>query len=303
MVKRLLSAFAIVFLAACQPSPPEAAAPQSRPKPITLGKATQSTTPRTHQILVTLKEPGDLLVRPGATLTAGDAVADRVRDRQRLSQQLGTLNAQLDYLESQKIPTITLVKPPVPPPPNFQAEEVAIIQAQHELRLTQTQLTVAHERLDQITQLPNIREITLKHERVKVEHAQDAVQTAQLKLKGRQASLEKAQATRQQLEYQAQREAERAYQIFQGQTLQLSRQRQERQFAIAQIQSQIRSAENDLAELETVRTPYSGTIRRIRWGEQSDQSLRATITLDVRDRAIGRDSAHQRPSRSRTGPS
>ena len=178
MVKRLLSAFAIVFLAACQPSPPEAAAPQSRPKPITLGKATQSTTPRTHQILVTLKEPGDLLVRPGATLTAGDAVADRVRDRQRLSQQLGTLNAQLDYLESQKIPTITLVKPPVPPPPNFQAEEVAIIQAQHELRLTQTQLTVAHERLDQITQLPNIREITLKHERVKVEHAQDAVQTA-----------------------------------------------------------------------------------------------------------------------------
>jgi hypothetical protein len=65
----------------------------------------------------------------------------------------------------------------------------------------------------------------------------------------------------------------------------------EREFQVAQIKAKLQEVDNAIASLATVKAPYSGTVRRVKWlGQSSDGSLSAEVTVMVfqRDRSAVR---------------
>ncbi|NJL51003.1 MAG: hypothetical protein HC930_00245 [Hydrococcus sp. SU_1_0] len=55
----------------------------------------------------------------------------------------------------------------------------------------------------------------------------------------------------------------------------------EREYSIAQIETQIQENDYQIEQLSTVKAPYEGTIKKIKWTGQSDHNLTAVITLAV----------------------
>jgi multidrug efflux pump subunit AcrA (membrane-fusion protein) len=58
-------------------------------------------------------------------------------------------------------------------------------------------------------------------------------------------------------------------------------QQRDRELQIAQLEAQLQDIHQQLAELSTVRSPYRGTIRRVKWLGQSDTRLTVEITLAI----------------------
>ncbi len=54
----------------------------------------------------------------------------------------------------------------------------------------------------------------------------------------------------------------------------------------AQLVTQLKSIESELASLGVVRAPYAGTIKKIKWVSQSDQELVAELTITVNSKAV-----------------
>jgi multidrug resistance efflux pump len=57
-----------------------------------------------------------------------------------------------------------------------------------------------------------------------------------------------------------------------------------REFQVAQVKAKLQEVDNAIASLATVKAPYSGTVRRVKWlGQSPDGSLTAKITLIGKD--------------------
>ncbi len=74
----------------------------------------------------------------------------------------------------------------------------------------------------------------------------------------------------------------------QQQSLELERQRiiragqlQEQEYSKTQIEAKIIEIDNALNQLSTVKIPYNGTIKKVKWTGQTDHTLIVTVTLDV----------------------
>ncbi len=72
------------------------------------------------------------------------------------------------------------------------------------------------------------------------------------------------------------------------QQLELSRQRAnrvqqltEREYSKAQIAAQIQEVDNAISKLGTVKAPYEGTIKKVKWTGQSNHALSVELTLAV----------------------
>jgi chromosome segregation ATPase len=104
------------------------------------------------------------------------------------------------------------------------------------------------------------------------------------------AKLQTARESRAYREYQASlNEAQRVGQMnearanYERQLAQYQQQQQDREFQIAQLKGKLQEVDNAIASLSTVKSPYSGAIRRLKWLNQSpDGSLTAELTLIVR---------------------
>jgi hypothetical protein len=57
----------------------------------------------------------------------------------------------------------------------------------------------------------------------------------------------------------------------------------EREYSQAQIETQIQEIDYQIEQLSTVKAPYEGTIKKVKWIGQSDHTLTALITLAVND--------------------
>jgi hypothetical protein len=55
----------------------------------------------------------------------------------------------------------------------------------------------------------------------------------------------------------------------------------EREYSIAQIETQIQEIDYQIEQLSTVKAPYEGTIKKVKWTGQSDHILTALVTLSV----------------------
>jgi hypothetical protein len=130
----------------------------------------------------------------------------------------------------------------------------------------------------------------LEHEKVVLQKLMAARDKAKLQLDIAKSKLITAKEHRAHIEYQRYLEETKRAIAIQQQQIELERQRsiragqiQEREYSKAQIETKIQELDNAIAQLSTVKAPYAGKIKKIKWATQSDHNLTVILTLDVDD--------------------
>jgi len=274
----------------------QAVAPTETPSPaatVLTGDSVGSSQRLTLRL--TLSSPADLKVEEGNQVEAGEVLADRVRERQQIQTQLDKLRLQMAQLQ-QPIPGPPPVRP-VPevaglPPASF-LDEVAEVERQRTL-VTAAEAAVMNQQrmLDMLTGMDSsqIPQATIPHEEEVLKQKQQLLDQARADLQLAEAQLGQAQSERQYQEYQHSLEmSKRAISIQQAE---LQRQEEvqhqqaelrDRAFDVAQLEAQIQNLETQLFTLSAVRSPYAGTIQRVKFEGQNDQNLIVELVLVTGD--------------------
>ncbi len=277
----------------------EAASPSSPvpPKP----KARRSE-PRNIKISLTLSSPQDLKVKQGDEVVKGQVLSDRTSERSRLLARKKQLELSLEKLNL-PLPPITPSKP-IPalsklPPVSYQEEEANIKLKHQELGKAEKAIANQEEKIRQIQELRSKSEVTIQnsspkleliieHEQAVLENLRRASEEAQVQLEIAQAKLNSAKEQRAYSEYQRQLEETRRALAIEQQQLELERQRAnraqqltEREYSKAQIAAQIQEIDAQISQLGTVKAPYEGTIKKVKWTGQSNHALSVELTLAV----------------------
>jgi DNA repair exonuclease SbcCD ATPase subunit len=243
------------------------------------------------KIRLTLSSSTDLKVREGDEITKGEVLADRTRDRTRLDAQKRQIQLRIARLK-QPIAAPPLAKP-IPevaglPPTSFLDEAAKVSQAQVKIEAAEAAVTQQQRMLDLLEATPNaeLPESTLPHEREVLKQKQQELAQAIAELELAKGQLSQAQAERQYQEYQYSLElSKRAIALQQSELQrqeQLQHQEQEikdREFQIAQLEGQVQAIETQMVQLSSVRSPFSGKIRRVKFEEQNDQNLTVELQL------------------------
>ena len=226
-------------------------------------------------------------------VSEGQIIADRQRERIRLTTQKQQIELSLKQLASQ---TIT---PPIPPaqlplvavlpPISYLEHEANIEKTKGAIASRESQIELKKQELEYLSQLANIDPNILEHENNKLKqlklNQEAAVRDYQLAM----GKLQTAKDNRAYQEYQAAINQERRIQELNQSRLNYQRQLAEyeqrladKEYRITQFKLNLNTVENALAQLAQVKSPYSGKVRRIKWiGQAPDGSLTAEITLMV----------------------
>jgi hypothetical protein len=245
------------------------------------------------KLRLTLSNPTDLKVREGDRIAAGQILADRATDRQRLDYQKAQLQLQIKKLQqpvtapppAREVPEIAVL-----PSPSF-LSEVAEVERQKVLVGKADRLrTMQQRKLDLLESLPQneLPEATLPHEREVLADKQREFDQAQAELDIATAKVGQAQKEREYREYLHSLEVAKRAISLQQQELQRQQQLQhqedqerDRSFKLAQLQAQLQQLETQLLDLAAIRSPYSGTIQRLKFEGQSDRALVVELTLAI----------------------
>lgn len=267
-----------------QPAPSPSPSPGS-PKP-EISPHPNKGEPRTLKVSLTLGSPHDLKVSLGETITAGQILSDRSRERTRLAARLHQLRSQIQRLQIFK----PQVSQPLPLPPVSYAEpeagirkaEMTLEEAQHQVQLQQQRLlAVGASSGDPST------EMVMAHEQVRLEQLQQQVDAAQIDLDLARAKLQTAKDARAFETY-------RRSLTLANQQLELAKAQQAQTTAIDALQTQITQVETELAQLAQVRSPWSATVKKLKWTGQQDQTLSVELTLNLAtDPASSRSGSHK----------
>ena len=130
----------------------------------------------------------------------------------------------------------------------------------------------------------------IEHEKVVLEKLIAAQDKAKLQLDIAKSKLITAKEQRAHAEYQRYLEETKRAIALQQQQIELERQRsiragqiQEREYSKAQIETKIQEIDNAIAQLSTVKAPYAGKVKKVKWTGQDNHNLTVTLTLDVDD--------------------
>jgi hypothetical protein len=276
--------------------------PQPNPTP-----SPTEPTPKTRRltIAVSVAAMSDLKVTEGQTLQAGDTIADRVIDRQRLEAQKAQLTLSLARLQTA---TISLPQSPAAtapiaalPNPSFLEPQAQVEKSKADVDSISATITNKKAEIDYLGTLPNLNPIVLDHERAKLAALEQqhtaTVRDYQLAM----GKLSTAQEGRDYQEYQhSLSQADRTVAQnrngleYQRQVADFEQRHRDRDFQISQTQLKLNEIDNQLATIAAVRAPQPGKIRRIKWlGQSADGRLNAELTfIPERDRpGAGRPTA------------
>ena len=253
----------------------------------------QSSSPRRLNITVKVSDPSDLKIQEGDTIEKGQLVADRTRQRKRLESQKNQLNLSINRLKA------TPISPPLPPlkaepisalpPISYMKHEAAIEKAKAVVSSFESQIDLKEQEIAYLTELPKLDPIILEHENNKLEQLKQqhnqAVRDYQLAM----GELQAAREARAYQEYQAQivaarrvEEINQANLLYQRQLGEYEQRLADKDYRLTQLKLNLNNVENALASLGEVKSPYSGTIRRIKWlGQSPDGTLTAEIMVMV----------------------
>lgn len=248
---------------------------------------------------LTLSNPEDLKVREGDTVAKGQILSDRVRERVRLEAQKRQLQIQIDRLK-QPVSGPPSVRP-IPevaalPPASFLREVADVERARLKVQAAERARENQQRKLDLLQSMPSsdLPEATIPHEQTVLQQMQEKVDQAVADVQYAEAQLAKAQSDRQYEEYQHSLELSKRSIALQQAELQRQEQLQaqqkqesDRSFQLAQLMTQMQTLETQLVQLSSIRSPFNGTIRRIKYETQNDQSLMVVLSLVADDGSPG----------------
>ena len=255
--------------------------------------------PRRLTVTVRVQEPEDLKLAEGDEVKAGDIIASRDREKQRLEAQRTQLALSLERLQAYQ-PTPPTPPQAVPlvkalPPVSYLEHEAAIEKAKAAIASVESEMEIKKQEISYLSELPNLDPIILAHEQAKLKQLKlkhtAAVKDYQLAM----GKLQSAKDSRAYQEYQASLAAARRIEELNQARLNYQRQLAEyeqrladREFKITQVKAKLNDIDNQIASLSVVKAPYAGTVRRVKWlGQSPDGSLTAEVTLIVRNREQG----------------
>jgi hypothetical protein len=235
-----------VLLTGCNsisPEPPSMPVPVAESPPVISPRKNQ--VPRELKLKLTLDDPADLKVKQGDLIQKGQILSDRTSIRKTLEQQRQVIRLKLEHLNA----NIGVGSSQV----SYAVEQAKVRQAQ--VKVEQARKTIALFKTNSPwtdyawASLPLYKEST---------------QVSQLVIKVQDAEAELGLAVAQ---LQAAREKHSASQNMSVQQVLLM--------------SQLRDIEARLDGVGVVRSPYDGTVKKIKWMNQVNQELTVEITLIV----------------------
>jgi biotin carboxyl carrier protein len=282
---------------------------------------------------LTLTTPADLRVKQGSRIVAGQTLSDRSTERQRLQTQRKQLELSLKQLEIPLPELTLPSPPPTLnklPPVSYRQEIAHITLKTGEFQQLETKITQQKQKIAQLLALPsaplikgglrgdpvNVASLPtfvtidsqplppvktiIEHERAKLSQLEAEREQAKIQLEIANGQLSTAREKRLQEEYQLAVEENRRAITLRNQQLEVDKQRavraaqlQEREYNKAVIRTRIQEIDDALVQLGTVKAPYPGTVKRLKWQGQNDHTLTVELTLDV-DSPTGRSSTLSR---------
>lgn len=226
-------------------------------------------------------------VKTGDKVKAGQVIGDRSVERQKLLYQKSQLQTDLSRLriDSLYIPILPIAKLPEAnydiQQANLTLAEYALSEAKTEALLQEGKISqlksIAKEDPDRVTNIDSI----LLHERSIAKQLASKLQKATLKLDLAKANLAASKQDRKYKEYLHQLEIYKRSVNLSRQKLELARQEEKVDYQRSQINSQISQIDTQILQLTEVRSPYDGTIKKIKWAGQSDNIINVVVTLSV----------------------
>jgi biotin carboxyl carrier protein len=236
------------------PSQPKSSAQVLRPITIPpLANHLQSKdAPRSLKLRLTLDSPYDLKVKQGETVFQGQVISDRPSVRNQLAAQQRSLLIKFGQLKQQG----TVLTRPIP---SYAIEQARIEAAR--LRVKQAEAAIQNFwRRSPYTQAAwNL--LPLEAEKVKLTTLEARLNQAQVDYKLSVAQLQTVRDKDQ-------------LAIFRNQRQHNTSQQRE------QVLAQLKEVEDKLTRLE-VRSPYAGTVKRIKWLGQIDHELQVEVIMTI----------------------
>ncbi len=126
-------------------------------------------------------------------------------------------------------------------------------------------------------------EAIIAHEQAIARQLQTKVREAAIKVDLAKAKLAKAKQDRRYQEYLHQLELYKRSVNLSYQKLELAKQEDKLTYQASQLKSQIQQLEIQISQLAEVKSPYDGTIKKVKWAGQSDNVINVVVTLAVQD--------------------
>lgn len=213
-----------------------------------------------HTITVTVSNPEDIKVEKGDRVQVGQVLADRTRERDKLTAQRRQLELAIQRL-------LTPIAPPPPPPePSYAGELAAITSAQEAIayyeQVPEPQFRFKDQ--DLILSMDSDR-VTQRQEL-----ARQRMESQQI-LNGAIANLTEAKAQHQRDLYN-----------YQLQLSRLENEQRDREVEALKLTERLEVLDKQVEELTAVKSPFVGRVRRVEITGQAGLNINAIIHLLVR---------------------
>ena len=308
-MKKLLI-LSLVLLSACQQETQRGALlAENKAMATEIIAAPQLPKTKLHKISLQVTEPNDLKVKAGSTIAAGQIIADQEGERDRLEAKKAELTLAIERLKNQLItkpqkPLEPLAPKPVPPLKqlgdiSYQQYEAAVEKAKKELDRTQSQLNLKQRQTDYIKGIEGIDPAIIEHELVASTQLEAKVKDSSIEINLAEGKLITAKQERQQKEYQHsldvakrieeantaqsfyQRQVAENLIAYQRQSSDYEKEQRERDYRLTQTALQLSTIDDSISKLSVIRSPYEGTVRRVKFVGQVDNKLGVDITILV----------------------
>jgi hypothetical protein len=308
-MKKLLILSLILLTACAQETKPVALLAENKALATEIIAPPQLPKTKLHKISLQVTEPSDLKIKAGSTVSPGQIIADQEGERDRLQQKKAELTLAIERLKNQVItkpqkPLEPLAPKPVPPLKqlediSYQQYEAAIEKAKKELDRSQAELALKDREIDYIKGIEGIDPAIIEHELAASTQLEAKAKDAAIEVNLAEGKLLTARQERQQKEYQhsldAAKRIEEAntaqsfYQrqvaenliAYQRQSADYEKEQRERDYRLTQTALQLSAIDDSISKLSVIRSPYEGTVRRVKFTGQIDNKLGVDISIVV----------------------
>ena len=231
--------------------------------------------------------------KEGEQVAKGEIIADRERERTRLTAQQKQLQLSLDRIGAasitppaapQQVPTVMAL-----PPVSYLEHEAAVEKTKSAIASIESELELKQSEISYLSGVKNLDPIILEHEQAKLKQLKQQHTAAVREYQLAMGKMQTAKDSRKYQEYQASinsarrvEEMNQARLNYQRQLAEYEQRLTDREFQVTQLIEKLNNVDSAIATLSVVKSPYAGTVRRISWlGQSADGTLTAQVTLMV----------------------